>query len=236
MEAGRIRALIIEDNQDITANLYAFLEPLGYELDCSANGHIGLEMAVAGTFDVIVLDIMLPGMDGLAVCRALREEHVDPTPILMLTARDTVADRVTGLDCGADDYLVKPFSFSELIARIQALLRRASATAEPSTLTVGDLSIDLLSRKVYRGSTRIDIQPLEFTLLEYLARNAGRVVSKTMIMEHVWEYNFDPQTNIVETRMCRLREKLDKPFKEKLLHTVRGFGYVLEPEADFRHR
>ena len=118
----------------------------------------------------------------------------------------------------------------------QALLRRASATAEPSTLTVGDLSIDLLSRKVYRGSTRIDIQPLEFTLLEYLARNAGRVVSKTMIMEHVWEYNFDPQTNIVETRMCRLREKLDKPFKEKLLHTVRGFGYVLEPEADFRHR
>lgn len=117
MEAGRRRALIIEDNQDITANLYAFLEPLGYELDCSANGHIGLEMAVAGTFDVIVLDIMLPGMDGLAVCRALREDHVDPTPILMLTARDTVADRVTGLDCGADDYLVKPFSMKELDAR-----------------------------------------------------------------------------------------------------------------------
>lgn len=125
MEAGRIRALIIEDNQDITANLYAFLEPLGYELDCSANGHIGLEMAVAGTFDVIVLDIMLPGMDGLAVCRALREEHVDPTPILMLTARDTVADRVTGLDCGADDYLVKPFSMKELDARLRALVRRA---------------------------------------------------------------------------------------------------------------
>ena len=156
--------------------------------------------------------------------------------MIVLSARSSVDDKIRALQTGGDDYLVKPFSFSELIARIQALLRRASATAEPSTLTVGDLSIDLLSRKVYRGSTRIDIQPLEFTLLEYLARNAGRVVSKTMIMEHVWEYNFDPQTNIVETRMCRLREKLDKPFKEKLLHTVRGFGYVLEPEADFRHR
>ena len=136
MEAGRIRALIIEDNQDITANLYAFLEPLGYELDCSANGHIGLEMAVAGTFDVIVLDIMLPGMDGLAVCRALREDHVDPTPILMLTARDTVADRVTGLDCGADDYLVKPFSMKELDARLRALCA-ARGGGRPAASYVG---------------------------------------------------------------------------------------------------
>ena len=134
MEAGRIRALIIEDNQDITANLYAFLEPLGYELDCSANGHIGLEMAVAGTFDVIVLDIMLPGMDGLAVCRALREDHTDPTPILMLTARDTVADRVTGLDCGADDYLVKPFSMKELDARLgSSFWRHCCGPLQPSS-------------------------------------------------------------------------------------------------------
>ena len=178
---------------------------------------------------------MLPGLDGFTLIEKLRAAGIK-LPVIVLSARSSVDDKIRALQTGGDDYLVKPFSFSELIARIQALLRRASATAEPSTLTVGDLSIDLLSRKVYRGSTRIDIQPLEFTLLEYLARNAGRVVSKTMIMEHVWEYNFDPQTNIVETRMCRLREKLDKPFKEKLLHTVRGFGYVLEPEADFRHR
>ena len=178
---------------------------------------------------------MLPGLDGFTLIEKLRAAGIK-LPVIVLSARSSVDDKIRALQTGGDDYLVKPFSFSELIARIQALLRRASATAEPSTLTVGDLSIDLLSRKVYRGSTRIDIQPLEFTLLEYLARNAGRVVSKTMIMEHVWEYNFDPQTNIVETRMCRLREKLDKPFKEKLLHTVRGFGYVLEPEADFQHR
>ena len=157
-------------------------------------------------------------------------------PVIVLSAKNSVADKIRGLQNGGDDYLVKPFSFSELVARIQALLRRAGSSAESSTLTVGDLVIDLLSRKVYRGSERIDIQPLEFSLLEYLARNAGRVVSKTMIMEHVWEYNFDPQTNIVETRMCRLREKIDKPFPEKLIHTVRGFGYVMEREADFRHR
>ena len=228
-----IRILIVEDERPI-ANLIDWnLTSYGYSCQKAYDGLTAADLITEHTYDLVLLDIMLPGIDGYSLL-----EQIKPTgtPVIFLTAKGSVADRVQGLRAGADDYLVKPFSFSELIARIQALLRRASATAEPSTLTVGDLSIDLLSRKVYRGSTRIDIQPLEFTLLEYLARNAGRVVSKTMIMEHVWEYNFDPQTNIVETRMCRLREKLDKPFKEKLLHTVRGFGYVLEPEADFRHR
>lgn len=159
MEAGRIRALIIEDNQDITANLYAFLEPLGYELDCSANGHIGLEMAVAGTFDVIVLDIMLPGMDGLAVCRALREDHTDPTPILMLTARDTVADRVTGLDCGADDYLVKPFSMKELDARLRALVRRAQGRQTRSVLRWEDIELDPAAHSATRSGVPLRLSP-----------------------------------------------------------------------------
>ena len=179
---------------------------------------------------------MLPAMDGFSVVKRLREEGIT-LPVIFLSARNAVEDRVRGLESGGDDYLVKPFSFSELLARIQALLRRISSTqAEPVKLTVADLTIDLLSHRVYRGETRIDIQPMEYALLEYLARNAGRVVSKTMIMDHVWEYNFDPCTNIVETRICRLREKLDKPFPEKLLHTVRGFGYVLEPQADFQNR
>ena len=185
--------------------------------------------------DLAIIDIMLPGMDGFTLIEKLRADRIT-MPVIVLSAKNSVADKIRGLQNGGDDYLVKPFSFSELVARIQALLRRAGSSAESSTLTVGDLVIDLLSRKVYRVSERIDIQPLEFSLLEYLVRNAGRVVSKTMIMEHVWEYNFDPQTNIVETRMCRLREKIDKPFPEKLIHTVRGFGYVMEREADFRHR
>ncbi|MEI8248153.1 MAG: response regulator transcription factor, partial [Lentisphaerota bacterium] len=139
-----------------------------------------------------------------------------------------VEDRIKGLQKGSDDYLVKPFAFSELLARIQALFRRVNAIAEPATLTVGDLRLDLLSRKVFRGQEQIDIQPLEYALLEYLMRNAGKVVTKTMIMEHVWEYNFDPQTNIVEARICRLRDKIDRPYQTQLIHTVRGFGYVLE--------
>ena len=172
MEAGRIRALIIEDNQDITANLYAFLEPLGYELDCSANGHIGLEMAVAGTFDVIVLDIMLPGMDGLAVCRALREDHTDPTPILMLTARDTVADRVTGLDCGADDYLVKPFSMKELDARLRALVRRAQGRQTRSVLRWEDIELDPAAHSATRSGVPLRLSPTGFVILETLLRAA----------------------------------------------------------------
>ncbi len=170
---------------------------------------------------------MLPKLDGFTVIEEIRKKKIT-VPIIVLSAKNSVDDRIKGLEKGSDDYLVKPFAFSEFLARIQALIRRASAIAEPSALTVGDLRIDLLSRKVYRGEERIDIQPLEYALLEYLMRHAGRAVSKTMIMENVWEYNFDPQTNIVEARICRLREKIDRPFKTSLIHTLRGFGYVLE--------
>ena len=230
-----MRILLVEDDKLTADFILQGLQQAGFSTCHAADGEEGLFKLKTEQFDLAVIDIMLPKRDGISVIEEMRAARIG-IPVIVLSARGSVDDKVHGLRAGGDDYLVKPFSFSELVARIQALLRRAGSSAESSTLTVGDLVIDLLSRKVYRGSERIDIQPLEFSLLEYLARNAGRVVSKTMIMEHVWEYNFDPQTNIVETRMCRLREKIDKPFPEKLIHTVRGFGYVMEREADFRHR
>lgn len=230
-----MKILLVEDDARTADFILKGLQQSGYSTVHAVTGPDGLFKAETAECDLAIIDIMLPGMDGFTLIEKLRADRIT-MPVIVLSAKNSVADKIRGLQNGGDDYLVKPFSFSELVARIQALLRRAGASAESSTLTVGDLVIDLLSRKVYRGSERIDIQPLEFSLLEYLARNAGRVVSKTMIMEHVWEYNFDPQTNIVETRMCRLREKIDKPFPEKLIHTVRGFGYVMEREADFRHR
>jgi two-component system OmpR family response regulator len=153
------------------------------------------------------------------------------TPVIILSAKDSVQDRVKGLQAGSDDYLSKPFAFAELLARVQALMRRAGGMTEPNRLSVADLSLDLVTREVTRGGRRIDLQPLEFALLAYLMRNTGKVVSKTMIMEHVWQYNFDPQTNVVEARICRLRDKIDKEFDLKLVHTVRGVGYVLRPDA-----
>ena len=230
-----MKILLVEDDARTADFILKGLQQSGYSTVHAVTGPDGLFKAETEECDLAIVDIMLPGMDGFTLIEKLRADRIT-MPVIVLSAKNSVADKIRGLQNGGDDYLVKPFSFSELVARIQALLRRAGSSAESSTLTVGDLVIDLLSRKVYRGSERIDIQPLEFSLLEYLARNAGRVVSKTMIMEHVWEYNFDPQTNIVETRMCRLREKIDKPFPEKLIHTVRGFGYVMEREADFRHR
>ncbi len=164
---------------------------------------------------------------GLRVIRKARQQGVG-TPVLILSAKVTVDDRVTGLQSGGDDYLIKPFAFAELLARLQALMRRANQTAEPTHLQVGPLQVDLIRRKVQRDGLTIELQPLEFALLEYLMRNAGRVVSKTMIMEHVWDYNFDPQTNVVEARICRLRDKVDRDFRTKLIHTIRGAGYVLE--------
>ena len=210
MEAGRIRALIIEDNQDITANLYAFLEPLGYELDCSANGHIGLEMAVAGTFDVIVLDIMLPGMDGLAVCRALREDHTDPTPILMLTARDTVADRVTGLDCGADDYLV----------------RRAQGRQTRSVLRWEDIELDPAAHSATRSGVPLRLSPTGFVILETLLRAAPTVVPRTELEQAIWG-DSPPDNDALRTHIHELRQKLDKPFTCPLLKTIPHVGYTL---------
>ncbi len=224
---GPMNIIIIEDDKKTAAFIMKGLEQAGFNTVHAADGKDGLFKMKTGEFDVAVIDIMLPEMDGFTVIQKLREAKIK-TPVLVLSAKNSVEDKVRGLQAGGDDYLAKPFAFAELLARIQALLRRASNVVEPTTLTVGDLTIDLLSHKVHRGGLRIDIQPQEYVLLEYLMRNAGRIVSKTMIIEHVWEYNFDPQTNIVETRMCRLREKIDKPFEKKLIHTVRGFGYVME--------
>ena len=230
-----MKILLVEDDARTADFILRGLRQSGYTTVHAASGPDGYLKAADGSCDLAVVDLMLPGFDGFTLIGKLRQAG-NRLPVIVLSARSSVDDKIRALQTGGDDYLVKPFSFSELAARIQALLRRVNAAAEPTVLKVGDLSIDLAGRKVYRGTERIEVQPLEFSLLEYLARNAGRVVSKTMIMEHVWEYNFDPRTNIVETRMCRLREKIDKPYGEKLIHTVRGFGYVLEPEADFQHR
>jgi heavy metal response regulator len=222
-----MKILLIEDDSRTASFIIKGLKQEGYTVEHAADGLDGLFRASTEDYDLLIIDIMLPKLDGLTVIEELRQKKII-TPIIVLSARSSVDDRIKGLQKGSDDYLVKPFAFSELLARIQALIRRTSAIAEPTTLTVGDLRIDLLSHKVFRGKDRIDIQPLEYALLEYLMRNAGRVVSKTMIMEHVWEYNFDPQTNVVEARICRLRDKIDRPYKTALIHTVRGFGYVLE--------
>jgi two-component system OmpR family response regulator len=171
--------------------------------------------------------ILLPAVDGLTIIRGMRDREVN-TPVLILSAKRSVDERVEGLKAGGDDYLIKPFAFSELLARVQALVRRSTLVTSPSELQFADLTLNIHTRKVFRAETEIDLQPLEFSLLEYLMRNADRIVSKTMIMEHVWDYNFNPQTNVVEARICYLREKIDKNFDRKLIHTVRGVGYVLK--------
>lgn len=222
-----MKIMIVEDDQKTASFIEKGLRQSGFSTVHAADGQSGLEKLRAEEFDLAIVDVMLPKMNGIALIEALRESGIG-IPVLVLSAKDTVQDKIRGLQAGSDDYLAKPFAFAELLARIQALLRRSTTGTEPTVLRYADLAIDLLSHKVTRDGQKIDIQPQEYLLLEYLARNAGRVVSKTMIIEHVWEYNFDPQTNIVETRMCRLREKIDKPFERKLIHTVRGFGYVLE--------
>jgi two-component system OmpR family response regulator len=221
-----MRALLIEDDPTIAQFVGRGLKEAGFVVDHEADGERGLATALQERYDVAIIDLMLPRRDGLAVIDELRRRGV-PTPVLILSARRSVDDRVKGLQAGGDDYLTKPFAFAELLARVQALMRRAHRTTEPTSLTVDDLVLDLLSRRVTRGGTPIDLRPREFTLLEYLMRNAGKVISKTMILSHVWEYSFDPQTNIVDVLVSRLREKIDRPFEKKLLHTVRGVGYVL---------
>jgi two-component system OmpR family response regulator len=221
-----MRALIVEDDATIAEFVARGLREAGFAVDVAADGEEGLEHARQQVYDVAIIDLMLPKRDGLSVIDEMRR-HGIVTPVLILSARRTVDDRVKGLQAGGDDYLTKPFAFAELLARVQALVRRATRTPEPTTLTVDDLVLDLLSRRVTRSGKPIDLRPREFALLEYLMRNAGRVVSKTMILSHVWEYNFDPQTNIVDVLVSRLREKIDRPFEKKLLHTVRGVGYVL---------
>ena len=221
-----MRALIIEDDRTIADFIARGLQEAGFAVEVAGDGEQGLAAALAQEPDVAIVDLMLPARDGLGVIDELRRQG-RTTPVLILSARRSVDDRVRGLQAGGDDYLTKPFAFAELLARVQALVRRATRTPEPTSLTVGDLSLDLLSRKVIRAGVPIELRPREFALLEYLMRNAGKVVSKTMILSHVWEYSFDPQTNIVDVLVSRLRDKIDRPFETKLLHTVRGVGYVL---------
>lgn len=222
-----MRVLLVEDDPTIAEFVEHGLKEAGYAVDAVSDGRTGLERAIGGPYDAAVVDVMLPRMDGLAVIDALRARGVR-TPVLILSARRSVDDRVRGLQAGGDDYLTKPFAFAELLARLQALIRRASGTAEPTRLTVGDLSLDLLTRRVARGSQPVELRPREFALLEYLMRNAGKVLTKTMILSHVWGYTFDPNTNVVDVLVSRLREKIDRPFPVKLLQTVRGVGYVLK--------
>jgi two-component system OmpR family response regulator len=223
-----VRALLVEDDATIAEFVARGLREAGFVVDHAPDGGTGLTAATDQPYDVAIVDLMLPKRDGLSLIEELRRRGV-ATPVLILSARRSVDDRVRGLQTGGDDYLTKPFAFAELLARVQALVRRASRAPEPTTLTVEDVTLDLLSRRVTRAGKPIDLRPREFTLLEYLMRNIGKVVSKTMILSHVWEYNFDPQTNIVDVLVSRLREKIDRPFEKKLLHTVRGVGYVLRP-------
>jgi DNA-binding response OmpR family regulator len=216
----------VEDDATIAEFVEKGLREAGFAVDSAADGRTGLEKALAGPFDVAIVDVMLPGLDGLALIDTLRARGVK-TPVLILSARRSVDDRVRGLQAGGDDYLTKPFAFAELLARVQALIRRATGAAEPTRLSVADLSLDLLTRKVQRGSQALELRPREFALLEYLMRNAGKVLTKTMILSHVWGYSFDPSTNVVDVLVSRLRDKIDKPFATRLLHTVRGVGYVL---------
>jgi len=224
-----MRVLLIEDDLKLASFILKGFKEAGFAVDHCADGEDGLHMALNETYDAAIVDIMLPKLDGFSLIDELRRRK-NTTPVIILSAKRSVEDRIKGLQTGSDDYLVKPFSFAELLARVQALIRRASGTAEPNTLVVGDLSMDLRTRKVTRGGKKIDLPPLEFSLLEYLMRNAGNVVSKTMIMEHVWDYNFDPQTNVVEVRICKLRDKIDNDFDKKMIHTVYGAGYVLEQD------
>jgi two-component system OmpR family response regulator len=224
---SNMRILLIEDDVKVASLVERGLNEAGFAVEHAINGEEGLRMALKEQYDTAIVDIMLPKLDGLSLIEQLRRQKVN-IPILILSAKRSVIDRVRGLQGGSDDYLTKPFAFAELLARVQALIRRTSAAPKPSRLVVGDLSIELMTRVVKRGDQEIHLQPREYALLEYLARNAGKVVSRTMIMENVWDYNFDPMTNVVDVRICKLRDKIDKDFDTKLLHTVWGAGYVLK--------
>ncbi len=221
-----MRILVVEDDHKIASFIIKGLKQAGYAADHAATGEEAYLMAQVSSYDAAVVDILLPKMDGLSLIEKLRKEKIN-TPVIILSAKRSVDDRIKGLRAGGDDYLTKPFSFSELLVRIQALMRRASMTSSPVKLTVGNLTMDLLTRKVKRRETEIELMPREFSLLEYLMRNAGNVLSKTVIMEHVWGYDFDPQTNVVDVLVSRLRSKIDRDFDKKMIYTIRGVGYVL---------
>lgn len=221
-----MRILVIEDDTEAAAYMAKGLREAGHVVDLAATGTDGLFMATSERWDAMIVDRMLPGLDGLAIIQAIRASG-NVTPVLVLSALGKVDDRVKGLKAGGDDYLVKPYAFAELLARIEALSRRVSAAQPETRLKVEDLEMDLLSRCVTRGGQLIDLQPREFRLLEYLLRHAGQVVTRTMLLENVWEYHFDPQTNLIDVHISRLRQKVDKDFDPPLIHTVRGAGYTL---------
>jgi two-component system OmpR family response regulator len=221
-----MKLLVIEDDSQTTAFVKSSLEECGHVVDAVADGRDGLLLAAGSQYDVMIVDRMLPGIDGVSIIKTLRAAGVK-TPALVLSALDRIDDRVTGLEAGSDDYLVKPFSFAELMARVNALARRPPLVNTPTVLRVADLEMDLLKRAVTRAGRRIQLQPKEFRLLEYLMRHAGQVVTRTMLLEQVWDFHFDPRTSMVETHISRLRSKIDKGFQVELIQTVRGAGYSL---------
>ncbi len=225
-----MRILLVEDDPEIARFVVRGLKRETFAVDHAKNGEDGLHLALTEDYDAAVVDIMLPRLDGISLIRKLRSAGRN-TPVIILSAKRSTEEKVEGLQSGSDDYLAKPFSFTELLARIQALIRRATGTPETTRLRVGDLHLDLLKREVTRAGRTIILQPREFSLLEYLMRNAGRVVSKTIIIEHVWDYNFEPQTNIVEVSISRLRNKIDRDFDQPMIHTIRGAGYVVKESS-----
>lgn len=221
-----MKILIVEDDRETATHITRGLEEQAHTVECVTGGRAGLAMATGGAYDVMVVDRMLPGLDGLDIVKTIREAGIE-TPVLFLTTLGGIDDRVEGLEAGGDDYLVKPFAFAELLARIHALARRPPLVEVQTKLQVADLEMDLLKRTVRRGGRRIELQPQEFKLLEYLLRHAGTVVTRTMLLENVWEFHFDPHTSVVETHISRLRGKVDRGFASELIHTVRGAGYRL---------
>ncbi|MEN8198681.1 MAG: response regulator transcription factor [Thermodesulfobacteriota bacterium] len=224
-----MRILVVEDDKKIASFLEKGLQEAGFSVDVAHDGLDGLSLALTVPYDAAVVDIMLPGLDGLSLIEKIREREI-ATPVLILSARQSVDDRIEGLQRGGDDYMIKPFSFNELLARVQALLRRGQKGNEPSVLTVGELQLDPLKREVRRQGQKIELPAKEHALLELLMRNPGRVISKTSILERIYDYSFDPQTNVVDVLVCRLRTRIDKEFQNKVIHTVRGMGYVLRVE------
>ena len=222
-----MRILVVEDDKKIASFVQNGLRQAGFAVDHAADGAEGLHLAITVPYDAAVVDIMLPDRDGLSMIEQIRHRKIN-TPVIILSAKRTVDERVHGLQIGGDDYMIKPFAFSELLARIHGLIRRSTGAVEATRISAGALSIDLLRREATLSGKMIDLQPREFSLLEFLMRNAGRIVSKTMILEHIWDYSFDPQTNVVDVLICRLRSKLDKEGVQKIIRTVRGAGYVLK--------
>jgi len=222
-----MRILVVEDDKKIASFIVNGLKQGGFTVDHADNGRTAVEMALSSTYDAAVFDVMLPQLDGLSAIEQLRQHKVR-TPVIILSAKRSVDDRIKGLQLGGDDYLTKPFSFAELLARLHALIRRANHESDPTRFAVGDLSLDLLTREVLRGEVKIDLQPREFALLELLMRHKGQVISKTMIIEQVWGYSYDPMTNIVDVLVSRLRNKIDRDFDTKLIQTYRGVGYALK--------